>query len=353
MIDNICHGTGSIQEAQLEHIWHLYRARMYADLLSRRQVEFLVYELFDMAAMNRRQTYSQQGKALYDSYILQFREPDESLLKGCGRLPNVLMLVLSHYTQSSVNGNNRLQLESTASYLSASPFVYSQYLFVESVYAFFLLGLQLLDDCSTAVNPALRKNSDQLLAFLTSALKAQAQRYEAWWAEFERELGPDALTHKRETLSSDIEKSLLDHLPQLPVDGLTKDHLVAWRERYFGGYSRLLAMIDESIDDARKQPALLAVANELENRLAALEAYLDARLCEVGSERVFEGTIHNTAFNESVAGIVIAWLWLKQGLVAHEAMPASSGEGRESSFYSNKIRAMHSYFQIEVTNLKL
>lgn len=346
VIDKICHGTASIREAQLEHIWRLNRMRMHANLLSRRQVEFLIYELFDLVTMNRRPAYSQQDKSLYDSYILQRREFDESLLAGHGRLPNVLTLVLSPYALTGANSIDRPQFE------SASGLAYSQYLFAESAYTFFLFGLQLLDDYRTAVKPGSRQNADQLLVFLTPVLRTFAQHYEMWWAELERGLGLDALPPKTPTLSSYIEKSLLTHLQQFSVEDPIEDKLFDWRKRYFHGYSQLLAMIDESIDDARKRPRLLGVANQLENLVGALETYLAVTLRNAGRGRVFDATVHNTGFNESVGTIVIAWLWLRQGLVADEAMSTSLGWG-ESLFYIQKIKTMDSYFQTEVANLKL
>jgi hypothetical protein len=68
---------------------------------------------------------------------------------------------------------------------------------------------------------------------------------------------------------------------------------------------------------------------------------------EKNPDLVFSNSV---AYLDMFGHIVIAWLWLKQGMVASEALKKSPHEFDEK-FYQGKVQAMQFFFRSELPNI--
>lgn len=95
-----------------------------------------------------------------------------------------------------------------------------------------------------------------------------------------------------------------------------------------------------------------AASTELAEEAKALQAAIDAlskALQAVGAASdANRGLANATLFLNSFGHVVIAWLWLKQALVAEKALSAGAAEGVEATFYSGKLGACRYFFRYEL-----
>ncbi|MEM9533482.1 MAG: acyl-CoA dehydrogenase [Pseudomonadota bacterium] len=106
------------------------------------------------------------------------------------------------------------------------------------------------------------------------------------------------------------------------------------------GFAALLAAVGETRDQARAK--LPGEAEQLATALALLEQTTATVLaCEDVEQRLANATL----YLDAAGHIVIAWMWLRQGLAArarHEA------DGPDQHFYAGKLAAMEFFFRYEL-----
>lgn len=110
----------------------------------------------------------------------------------------------------------------------------------------------------------------------------------------------------------------------------------------------LFSRIMETIKEAKSNSELSIYANKLEdelNRLQKVTMHLMG-IAMKGDHELFLADA--TLYMEFFGIVTVAWAWLKQGIVAKNAMISQNLEGDELAFYESKLHTMKFFYHYEV-----
>jgi butyryl-CoA dehydrogenase len=218
----------------------------------------------------------------------------------------------------------------------------AQKAYSEGAFALCLLGAQLADDEKTAPTEEERTAAHQLLDFLTPMIKT-------WPSEY----GPEA---------NDLAIQVLGghgYINEHPVEMFYRDNrlnpihegttgiqsldLLARKVpmNNLAGYKACLAEIQKTIAEA-EDGELAAEAAQLTAALATLQRTTESLLGAMMEKPIDLALANSVKYLDMFGHVVIAWLWLKQGLVAQSKLDADPG------FYQGKLQAMRYFFRYEL-----
>ncbi len=218
----------------------------------------------------------------------------------------------------------------------------AQKAYSEGAFALCLLGAQLADDEKTAPTEEERTAAHQLLDFLTPMIKT-------WPSEY----GPEA---------NDLAIQVLGghgYINEHPVEMFYRDNrlnpihegttgiqsldLLARKVpmNNLAGYKACLAEIQKTIAEA-EDSELAAEAAQLSAALATLQRTTERLLGAMMENPIDLALANSVKYLDMFGHVVIAWLWLKQGLVAQSKLDADPG------FYQGKLQAMRYFFRYEL-----
>lgn len=218
----------------------------------------------------------------------------------------------------------------------------AQKAYSEGAFALCLLGAQLADDEKTAPTEEERTAAHQLLDFLTPMIKT-------WPSEY----GPEA---------NDLAIQVLGghgYINEHPVEMFYRDNrlnpihegttgiqsldLLARKVpmNNLAGYKACLAEIQKTIAEA-EDGELAAEAAQLSAALATLQRTTESLLGAMMEKPIDLALANSVKYLDVFGHVVIAWLWLKQGLVAQAKLDA------EPAFYQGKLQAMRYFFRYEL-----
>ncbi len=106
----------------------------------------------------------------------------------------------------------------------------------------------------------------------------------------------------------------------------------------------LLAEIEKTLKEA-KGSELAAEAAALQDAVSALTSATQAVL---ESEDANRGLANATLYLNSFGHVVVAWIWLKQALVAANAIAAGRAVGDDETFYKGKLGACRYFYRYEL-----
>ncbi len=110
----------------------------------------------------------------------------------------------------------------------------------------------------------------------------------------------------------------------------------------------LFARIMETINEAKNNTELSVYANKLEAELGRLQK-VTMHLMGIAMKGDHELFLADATLYMEMFGIIsVAWAWLKQGIVAKNAMITKNQEGEELAFYESKIQTMKFFYHYEV-----
>ncbi len=223
----------------------------------------------------------------------------------------------------------------------------AQKAYAEGAFALCLLGAQLSDDEKTAETEEERKAAHTLLDFLTPMIKS-------WPSEY----GPEA---------NDLAIQVLGghgYINEHPVEMFYRDNrlnpihegttgiqsldLLARKVpmNNLAGYKACLAEMQKTIEEA-KASELAETAEKLESALATLQTTTEALLGAMMEKPIDLALANSVKYLDLFGHVVIAWLWLKQGLVANSAL-ATVSHSTEEDFYRGKLQAMQYFYRYEL-----
>ncbi|MBB3048254.1 butyryl-CoA dehydrogenase [Litorivivens lipolytica] len=218
----------------------------------------------------------------------------------------------------------------------------AQKAYSEGAFALCLLGAQLADDEKTAPTEEERKAAHLLLDFLTPMIKT-------WPSEY----GPEA---------NDLAIQVLGghgYINEHPVEMFYRDNrlnpihegttgiqsldLLARKVpmKNLAGYKACLAEIQKTID-AAQGGELAAEAEQLSAALATLQRTTESLLGAMMEKPIDLALANSVKYLDLFGHVVIAWLWLKQGLIAAAKLEA------DANFYQGKLQAMRYFFRYEL-----
>jgi butyryl-CoA dehydrogenase len=223
----------------------------------------------------------------------------------------------------------------------------AQKAYAEGAFALCMFGAQLADDKDTEQTEEARHAAHTLLDFLTPIIKT-------WPSEY----GPKA---------NDLAIQVLGghgYINEHPVEMFYRDNrLNPIHEGTTGiqsldllgrklpmnnmaGYRAFLALMQTTIDEARKGD-LAPVAERLAAAIVTLEATTEHLLGAMMAKPIDLVMANSVKYLEVFGHVVIAWLWLRQGLVAQQGMAAKPHE-TDQQFYLGKLQAMKYFFNFEL-----
>lgn len=104
--------------------------------------------------------------------------------------------------------------------------------------------------------------------------------------------------------------------------------------------------VTRTIQQASQIQSLVPYANQLAKTLEQIQA-IYMRLMGLAMQGQLDDFLADAKLVMDVAGhTTIAWQWLKQGIVAHQALPAASGFDKQ--FYNSKLHTLKYYFHYEL-----
>lgn len=114
-----------------------------------------------------------------------------------------------------------------------------------------------------------------------------------------------------------------------------------------GAAFRLLQQdIRATISQAETYTVLAALAQALERELSTLSSATDAVLELIASDSD-RGLANATIYLDALGRVVVAWLWLRQGIIAADQL-AAGDRPHDSDFYEGKLHAARYYIEWEL-----
>lgn len=221
--------------------------------------------------------------------------------------------------------------------------------YAEGAVALCLYAARLVDDVRSGETPGVQNRASQLLEILTPLVKS-------WPSEFcleANKLAIQVLGGYGYTRDYPVEQYYRDNRLNLiheGTHGIQAMDLVSRKIRLDGGalFRLLLETVREDIDKAAMQPEVAGFATQLSDALARVEAATDAMQAAAPNDRVY--TANATLYLDMLGHVVIAWMWLRQALVASRALQAGA-TGDERAFYEGKILACRYFYGYELGRL--
>ncbi len=110
----------------------------------------------------------------------------------------------------------------------------------------------------------------------------------------------------------------------------------------------LFAEMGDTIEEATTFDDLKPYSSVLKKELGRLQEVTMSLMQYAMSGDHERFLMDATLFMEMTSIVVVAWQWLKQGIVAKQAIITQNPEGSELDFYESKIHTMKFYFHYEV-----
>ncbi|MDE0952552.1 MAG: acyl-CoA dehydrogenase [Halioglobus sp.] len=227
----------------------------------------------------------------------------------------------------------------------------AQKAYAEGAYALCLLGTKLADDLHTAPSERERKEAHQLLDFLTPIIKS-------WPSEY----GPKANYLAIQVLGGS------GYVNEHPVEMMYRDNrlnpihegttgiqsldLLARKvpQNDLAGYTACLEAIQDTIAVARNRSELSDFADELEAAIGTVKEVTKFLLGSMLEKDIDLVLANSVKYLDLFGNVVIAWIWLKQGIVAAAGLEASSHTA-DKNFYSGKLQAMRYFYRYELPEI--
>ncbi|WP_076536681.1 acyl-CoA dehydrogenase [Shewanella sp. UCD-KL21] len=222
----------------------------------------------------------------------------------------------------------------------------------EGALALVLYGTQLSDDEHTAATIEQRQYAHTLLDFLTPIIKT-------WPSEY----GPKANSYAIQVLGGHgytnehpVEMFYRDNRLNPIHEGTTGIQSLDLMTRKvpmnkMQGYIATLDEITKTIAAANIHPSLKVYACQLNDAVRLLRLTTDSVLTAMSTHNIDLALANSVKYLELFGHIVIAWLWLKQAIVATEALSQKPHQADEN-FYQGKLQAQQYFYRFELPKIE-
>ena len=227
----------------------------------------------------------------------------------------------------------------------------AQKAYSEGAYALCLLGTKLADDLHTAPTEEERQQAHTLLDFLTPIIKT-------WPSEY----GPKANYYAIQVLGGS------GYVNEHPVEMMYRDNrlnpihegttgiqsldLLARKvpQNGLAGYMACLAAMQATIAEARERPDLGDFAGELEEAIVTLKQVTEFLLGSMMEKNIDLVLANSVKYLDLFGNVVLAWIWLKQGIVASKGL-ANKPHTADENFYRGKLQALRYFYRFELPEI--
>ncbi|GGP65680.1 acyl-CoA dehydrogenase [Shewanella algicola] len=227
----------------------------------------------------------------------------------------------------------------------------AQKAYAEGALALVLYGTQLSDDSHTAATEEQRQYAHTLLDFLTPIIKT-------WPSEY----GPKANSLAIQVMGGH------GYINEHPVEMFYRDNrLNPIHEGTTGiqsldlitrklpmnkmqGYKATLNEMLKTIDEAKQHPSLLEFSTQLSQAIETLTTTTEAVLSAMATKNIDLALSNSVKYLELFGNVIIAWLWLKQSIVATKAL-AEQPHQTDEHFYQGKLQAAQYFYRFELPEI--
>ena len=225
--------------------------------------------------------------------------------------------------------------------------------YAEGALSLVFYGTQLSDDSHTAETQEERQHAHILLDFLTPIIKT-------WPSEY----GPKANSLAIQVLGGH------GYINEHPVEMFYRDNrLNPIHEGTTGiqsldlitrkvpmnkmqGYSATLAEIYKTIELAKQHSSLNEFTLQLTDAVVTLEKTTQAVLKDMSTKNIDLALANSVKYLELFGHVIIAWLWLKQGVVATKAIEKQPHQ-EDVNFYKGKLQALQYFYRFELPEITI
>jgi len=228
----------------------------------------------------------------------------------------------------------------------------AQKAYAEGAYALCLYGSQLADDEKTAKTEDERKKAHLLLDLLTPVIKS-------WPSEY----GPRANSFAIQILGGH------GYINEHPVEMFYRDNrlnhihegtyciqsldLLARKVpmNQLAGVMALMAEMQATITTAKTHDTLSKFAEDLDSATKTLSKVTETLLTSMMIKNIDMVLSNSVKYLELFGNVVIAWIWLRQGIVAQTALTDKQPHSEDQHFYQGKLQAMRYFFNTELPEI--
>ncbi|GGQ29932.1 acyl-CoA dehydrogenase [Shewanella litoralis] len=229
----------------------------------------------------------------------------------------------------------------------------AQKAYAEGAMALVLYGTQLSDDSHTAATEEQRQYAHTLLDFLTPIIKT-------WPSEY----GPKANSLAIQVMGGH------GYINEHPVEMFYRDNrLNPIHEGTTGiqsldlmtrkvpmnkmqGFNATISEMLKTIDESKQYPGLLEFSTQLSQAVETLTTTTEAVLSAMATKNIDLALANSVKYLELFGNVIIAWLWLKQSMVATKAL-AEQPHQSDVHFYQGKLQAAQYFYRFELPEIYL
>ncbi|WP_350433284.1 acyl-CoA dehydrogenase [Shewanella sp. H8] len=223
--------------------------------------------------------------------------------------------------------------------------------YAEGAMALVLYGTQLSDDERTADTSEQREHAHTLLDFLTPIIKT-------WPSEY----GPKANSYAIQVMGGH------GYINEHPVEMFYRDNrLNPIHEGTTGiqsldlmtrkvpmnrmqGYKATLHEIVKTIEQAKQYDSLNEYTQKLSEAVETLKVTTEVVLNGMATNNIDLALANSVKYLELFGHVIIAWLWLKQSIVATKALSTKVHQTDEY-FYKGKLQALQYFYRFELPQI--
>ena len=223
--------------------------------------------------------------------------------------------------------------------------------YAEGALALCLFGASLHDDEKTAPTSQARQDGHTLLDFLTPIIKT----WPSEWGLKANHYAIQVLGGAGYTNEHPVEMFYRENRLNPIHEGTTGIQSMDLLGRKvpmnnFAGYTACLSAMQKDIEAAGALPELAEQCGALSKAIATLDSTTKTVLGatqNMNADAVFSNSVK---YLDMFGHVVIAWMWLKQGIVAATALQGQP-HATDEAFYRGKLQAMRFFFNSELPEI--
>ena len=229
----------------------------------------------------------------------------------------------------------------------------AQKAYAEGALSLVLYGSQLSDDEKTAPTKEAREHAHVLLDFLTPIIKTWPSEY----GTKANDLAIQVLGGHGYINEHPVELFYRDNRLNAIHEGTTGIQSLDLLTRKvpmhnMAGYSATLAEIMKTIEEAKQHKNLDEFSLQLSQAVETLKQTTQSVLGAMSSKNIDLALANSVKYLELFGHVIVAWLWLKQGIVARQALK-NKPHKTDEDFYNGKLQALQYFYRFELPEITL
>jgi alkylation response protein AidB-like acyl-CoA dehydrogenase len=229
----------------------------------------------------------------------------------------------------------------------------AQKCYAEGAFSLVLYGTQLSDDEKTASSLEVREHAHVLLDFLTPIIKTWPSEY----GTKANDLAIQVLGGHGYINEHPVELFYRDNRLNAIHEGTTGIQSLDLLTRKvpmnkMAGYLATLAEINKTIEQAKQYENLAEFTEQLHQGVVTLQLTTDAVLAAMSTKNINLALANSVKYLELFGHVIIAWLWLKQGVVATKALKDQPHQ-EDVNFYKGKLQALQYFYRFELPKIAI